>query len=96
MPQAERPADGLSILSLAAGIASLVLVLFSVMPLLGWCTMPLSALSAAVALISGIASVIRTSLNKTLEGRAQAITGLVLSLVWFAGAALLLTFAARH
>lgn len=96
MPDAERPADGLSILALAAGIGALVLMLFSLMPMLGWCTAPLSALCAALAFITGVASLIRTTLNPKLEGRWQALAGLALAGVWGAGAAILLNVLSRH
>jgi len=86
----------MSIVALAAGIASLVLMLFSLMPMLGWCTAPISALSAALALITGIASLVRTTLNPKLEGRWQALAGLFFALIWGAGAAILLNVLSRH
>ncbi|MFT3711395.1 MAG: hypothetical protein QM817_27495 [Archangium sp.] len=82
MPAAERPADELSVVALAAGIGALVLLLFSVLPFVAPCLVPLSALSAALALITGIASLIRTTLKPELEGRYQALAGIALALVW--------------
>ncbi|MFO0598184.1 MAG: hypothetical protein U0228_22970 [Myxococcaceae bacterium] len=96
MPEAERPADGLSILCLAAGIAAVVLLLFSVILMLGWCTVPLSVLAAATALISGIASLIRTARRPELEGRMQALAGLGLTLVWGGGFFLMMSIFSRH
>lgn len=91
-----RQADPLSILSLATGIASLVLALFSVLPLAGMCLMPLAAICMLVALISGVTSLVRTSINPQLEGRLQAIAGIVMALVWCGVAVLLFTFVARN
>lgn len=96
MPEAERPADGLSILCLASGLASLVLMLFSLMPLIGFCLAPLSAIAAVTALVSGIASLVRTTANPALEGRWQALFGLGLALLWCLGAAILFTVMMRH
>lgn len=90
-----RPADPLSIVSLAAGIAALLLALVSVMPLVGMCTMPISAICVLTSVISGIASLIRTALKPELDGRYQALAGLGLSLVWGVAAAILAMFAAR-
>lgn len=95
MPEAERPADSLSIVSLAAGVAALVLAVFSVLPLVGMCTMPLSVLSVLTSLISGIVSLVRTTVRPELEGRWQAIAGLGLSVLWCAAVAVLLLFAMR-
>jgi hypothetical protein len=86
----------MSIVALAAGIASLVLMLFSLMPMLGWCTAPISALCAALALIMGLASLVRTTINPKLEGRWQALAGLFFALLWGGGAAILLNVLSRH
>lgn len=94
MPQA-RPADPLSILSLATGLGALVFALFSVIPMAGMCLMPLSAICALLALVSGVASVIRTTLQPGLDGRAQAITGIGLSLTWGGCVALLAYFVSQ-
>lgn len=91
-----RQADPLSILSLATGIASLVLSLFSVLPLAGMCLMPLAAICMLVALISGVASLVRTAINPELDGRPQAIAGIVMALTWCGVAVLLFTFVARN
>lgn len=91
-----RQTDPLSILSLAAGIASLVLSLFSVMPLAGMCLMPLAAISMLVAAISGVTSLVRTTINPQLEGRLQAIAGIVMALLWCGVAVMLFTFVARN
>jgi hypothetical protein len=90
-----KPADPLSILSLAAGIAAVILALFSVMPLFGFCTFPLSAVCVLTSVISGIASLVRTTIKPELEGRLQALAGLGLSLLWGLAAALLFTFVSR-
>ena len=95
MPEAERPADSLSIVSLAAAVAALVLAVFSVLPLVGMCTMPLSVLSVLTSLISGIVSLVRTTVRPELEGRWQAIAGLGLSVLWCGAVAVLLLFAMR-
>lgn len=95
MPEATRPADSLSILSLAGGIAALVLAVFSVLPLVGMCTMPLSVLSVLTSIVCGLVSLVRTTVKPELEGRLQAIAGLGLSLVWCGAVALLLLFAMR-
>ncbi len=95
MPEATRPADPSSIVSLAAGIAALVLAVFSVLPLVGMCTMPLSVLSVLTSLVTGIVSLVRTTVRPELEGRWQALAGLGLSLVWCGAAAVLLLFAMR-
>jgi hypothetical protein len=96
MPEAAQPADGLSVLSLAAGIGAVVLILFSVLPLIGWCLGPLSGVSALVALVTGIASLVRTTLRPQLEGRWQALAGIALALLWGAGAAVLALVVWRH
>lgn len=90
-----RPADGLSILSLAAGIACLVFAAFSLVPLFGLCTMPLSVISVLTSLVSGVASLVRTSLKPELEGRLQALAGLGFSLIWCLVATLFFVFASR-
>ena len=90
-----RPADPLSILSLASGIASLLFALISVMPLIGACTLPLSVLSVATSVVSGIASLVRTAIKPELEGRLQALAGLALSVVWCLAAAVIVTFLTR-
>lgn len=95
MPEATRPADPLSIVSLAGGIAALVLAVFSVLPLVGMCTMPLSILSVLTSVITGIVSLVRTTMKPELEGRWQALAGLGLSVVWCGAAAVLLLFAMR-
>jgi uncharacterized membrane protein len=78
-----QPADPLSILSLAGGIGALILALFSMTPVVGpFCLAPVSALCALLALVTGIASVVRTTMNPQLDGRQQAIVGIVFSLVW--------------
>ncbi len=96
MKQPTRPADGLSILCLASAIAALVTMLFSLIPMLGMCLAPVSVLCVAVAAISGVASLIRTALQPQLEGRAQALAGLGLLLVWGAGAAVAYNILARY
>jgi hypothetical protein len=94
MPEA-RPADPLSIVSLAAGIASLVMSLFAVLPMVGMCLMPVAALCALTGLITGIVSAIRTTLKPELDGRLQAFAGIGLSLVWVGAATLLAFFVTR-
>lgn len=86
----------MSIVALAAGIGALVLALASVLPLMGMCFGPLSALSALVALLTGLASVVRTTVNRELEGRPQAFAGLFLALLWATAATLLFLYASRH
>lgn len=93
--EATRPADPLSILCLAAGIAALVLAAFSLIPMFGLCTMPLSILSVATSIVSGVASLVRTTLKPELEGRLQALSGLGFSLVWCLIAGLFFVFASR-
>ena len=90
-----RPTDPLSILSLAGGIAALLLAAFSLVPLFGLCTMPLSVISVLTSLIAGVASVVRTTLNRQLEDRLQAFAGLALSAIWCLVAVLLFMFASR-
>ncbi len=94
--EATRPADGLSILALASSIAALVLMLFSIMPLLALCLGPLSVLSAAVAVVSALASLVRTTLKPELDGRWQALAALTLMTVWGAGAWILFSVVSRH
>ena len=76
-----RPADPLSVLSLAGGIGALVFAAISVVPLFGLCTFPLSVLCVLTSVVSGIASLVRTTMKPELEGRLQALSGLGLSLV---------------
>ncbi len=90
-----READPLSILSLAAGIGAMVLAAFSLLPLAALCTLPLSLICVLTSVISGIASLVRTTLEPGLEGRLQALAGLGLSLLWCLVAALIFLFAAR-
>jgi hypothetical protein len=90
-----READPLSILSLGAGIASLLFALFSLVPLFGLCTAPLSIVSVLTSVIAGVASLVRTTIKPELEGRLQALSGLGLSLVWCAAATLFFVFASR-
>lgn len=91
-----RPADPLSIVALAAGIGALVLALLSVLPFMAMCFGPFSALAALVGLVTGVASVVRTSLNRQLDGRLQALTGLGLSLVCLMLAGGVALYATRH
>lgn len=86
----------MSIVALAAGIGAVVLALGSVLPLMGMCLAPLSVLSAFVALVTGLASVVRTTVNRELEGRPQAFAGLFLALLWASGATLLYLYVSRH
>ena len=95
-PAPGQPTDPLSIVSLAAGIAALVLTLASVLPLMGMCFGPLSALAAMTALISGLVSVARTTINRELDGRLQAVAGLFLALLWGGLATLLYLYLSRH
>lgn len=95
-PAPGRPTDPLSIVALAAGIGAIVLALTSVLPLLGMCLGPLSGVSALVALVTGLTSVARTTLDKGLDGRLQAIAGVFLALLWGVAAAILLSYVARH
>ncbi len=96
MKEATRPADPLSVLSLAASIAALVLTLFSLMPMLAVCFMPLAVISVSVAVISAIASLIRTTLKPELEGRWQALSALALSGIWGLAAWILFSIVSRH
>lgn len=89
------PADPLSLISLAAGIGALIFALFSMLPLFGLCLMPLSIISAALSLITGVGSLVRCGLNPQLGGRPQALAGLGLSLVWCVVAALMALFLLR-
>ena len=95
MPEAERPADPLSIISLASGIAALLLAVFSVQPFAAMCTMPFSVLSVLTSIITGIVSLVRTTVRPELEGRWQALAGLGLSLLWCGAAGVLLMFVLR-
>lgn len=95
MPEAERPADPLSIISLASGIAALLLAVFAVLPFAAMCTMPFSVLSVLTSIITGIISLVRTTVRPELEGRWQALAGLGLSLLWCGAAAVLLMFVSR-
>lgn len=95
MPEA-RPADPLSILSLAAGIASLVLAMFSVVPMVGWCLMPVGGLAALTALVTGVASIVRTTMKPELDGRQQGIAGALMGLLWCGVALMMFTYLARH
>lgn len=90
-----RPADPLSVLCLAGGIVALVCAAFSVVPLVAFCTLPLSVVSVLTSVVSGIASLIRTTLKPELEGRLQALAGLALSVVWGLIVGLFFMFAAR-
>jgi VIT1/CCC1 family predicted Fe2+/Mn2+ transporter len=88
--------DPLSILALASAIAALVLTVFSLMPMLAFCFIPIGALCAATALISGLASVIRTTINPKLEGRPQALAALGMLLIYGGGIWVLLRILERH
>ncbi len=70
-------------------------LIVSVLPFVGMCTMPLSVICVMFSFISGVASVIRTTLNPSLEGRQQALMGLLLCLLWGCGAALVFVFVSR-
>lgn len=91
-----KPADSLSILSLAAAVAGLVSLLFCIIPMFAFCLAPVSALCMAVAVVSALASLVRTTLKPELEGRGQALTALGLAAVWGLGAWVLYQFALRH
>ncbi|MBL8910024.1 MAG: hypothetical protein JNM17_04885 [Archangium sp.] len=92
---AARPTDDLSVLALAAGIGSIVLLLFSILPLVGMCFGPLSAISALTAIATGIASLVRIARRPELDGRYQALTGIGFALVWGVGIAVLLLVIAK-
>jgi hypothetical protein len=62
---------------------------------LGMCLLPISALAALLAIVTGLVSVVRTTRAPELDGRAQAFTGLGLGLLWVVAAGLLLLFAAQ-
>ncbi len=64
--------DPLSIIALAASIAALILTLFSLMPMLAFCFFPIGVVCAATALLCSVASLVRTTVNRKLEGRQQA------------------------
>lgn len=91
-----KPADSLSILSLAAAVAGLVSLLFCIIPMFAFCLAPVSAISMAVAVVSALASLVRTTLKPELEGRGQALTALGIAAVWGLGAWVLYQFALRH
>lgn len=91
-----KPADGLSIVSLAAAVAALVTLLFCIIPMFAFCLAPISLLSAAVAVLTGVPSLIRTAVRPELEGRGQVLAGFGLLAVWGAGAWVLYQFALRH
>ena len=95
MPEA-RPAEPLSIVALAAGIGALVLTLFSVMPLLGVCFLPLGALLALTALLTGVLSLVNIVRKPQLDGRAQALTGIALSVAWMISTAALWVWMTRR
>jgi hypothetical protein len=95
MPEA-RPADALSVVSLAAGLAALALTLASVLPLMSVCFLPLAALSALTAFITGVVAAIRTTLKPELDGRGQALTGMGLALFWVGLAWAMWHFVLRH
>ena len=90
-----RPADPFSIFSLAAGVAAMVYTLFSLVPMVGFCTFPLSFLCALTSVITGVVSLLRTTANPALEGRYQALMGLGLSALWCGAALLLFVFVSR-
>jgi len=47
-----------------------------VVPLVAFCTLPLSVVSVLTSVVSGIASLIRTTLKPELEGRSRRFAGL--------------------
>ena len=67
----------------------------SVLPLVGVCTLPFSVICVLTSIISGIASLIRTTLKPGLDGRLQALAGLGLSLLWCLAAVLIAMFLSR-
>lgn len=91
-----KPADGLSIVSLAASIAAVVTLLFCIIPMFAFCLAPISVLCAAAAVLTGIPSLIRTAIKPELEGRGQVLSGFALLLLWGVGAWVLYQFALRH
>lgn len=88
--------DPLSILALACAIAALGLTLFSLMPMLAFCFFPIGVLCAATALLSGVASVVRTTVNPKLDGRQQALSALGLLVIYGGAVWVLLRILARH
>ena len=50
---------------------------------------------ALLAIITGVASLIRTARRPELEGRLQALSGIALALVWIAGVTVLLLIVAK-
>ena len=57
--------------------------------------MPFSVLSVLTSIITGIVSLVRTTVRPELEGRWQALAGLGLSLLWCGAAGVLLMFVLR-
>ena len=88
--------DPLSIIALAGSIAALVLTVFSLMPMLAFCFFPIGALCAATALICSVASLARTTLNRKLEGRQQALFSLGLLSIYGVAVWVLFSILSRH
>ena len=72
-----------------------LLVCLGVVPLAALCTLPISILCVLTSVVSGVVSLVRTTLKPELEGRMQALFGLGLSLLWCVAAGLIFLFAAR-
>lgn len=88
--------DPLSIVALAASIAALILTLFSLMPMLAFCFFPIGVVCAATALLCSVASLVRTTVNRKLEGRQQALFSLGLLGIYGVAVWVLLSILARH
>lgn len=88
--------DPLSIIALAASIAALILTLFSLMPMLAFCFFPIGVVCAATALLCSVASLVRTTVNRKLEGRQQALFSLGLLGIYGVAVWVLLSILARH
>ena len=66
------------------------------MPMLAFCFFPIGVVCAATALLCSVASLVRTTVNRKLEGRQQALFSLGLLGIYGVAVWVLLSILARH
>lgn len=95
MEPLKRETDPLALAAIICGVAPLGLMVFSILPLIGLLTAPLSGLSVLGAIGFGIAGVLRAR-QQPEPNYVLPLTGLVLGFGWLALTAAAIVFFSRR